>query len=343
MDRQTLSNYGWIIITSIILAIMISVVTPLGNYVGNAVSNTLDSYIETNKKAMKDDNINRLENEWDESLDGEISGDLTISETVPTFEPLTRPAETLPVTEPTTSEQSVTVPSINSANNILTIYYSLNTTENLKSGFYNKSGLIYTFSSGVETVCKQTVKYGQKLSGGLLDATYFGLTHKDGLLFVGWKVKNTGNKTIYSETTEYKPEELTTAIELGNREIYLEAVWTALPVTVRFDVNSATINNPNYDKNSVGMLTYTFAGISGKVDYEMKLNNNTGYSLPNGNTQSVTTFPDGKNAIKLTNSSGLQFDYWTLNGKRVYDGITRAELLIMNNGGSDIVLRPHFS
>ena len=42
MDKETLSNYGWVTIVTLVLAIMIALATPFGNYVGKAVKVTAE-------------------------------------------------------------------------------------------------------------------------------------------------------------------------------------------------------------------------------------------------------------------------------------------------------------
>lgn len=44
MDRETLSNYGWVVIVVIILAIMIALATPFGNYIRDGVTIVVESF-----------------------------------------------------------------------------------------------------------------------------------------------------------------------------------------------------------------------------------------------------------------------------------------------------------
>ena len=52
MDKETLSNYGWIVICTLVLAIMIALATPFGDYVANAVRTTTQGLFDTNKNAL---------------------------------------------------------------------------------------------------------------------------------------------------------------------------------------------------------------------------------------------------------------------------------------------------
>ena len=52
MDKSTLSNYGWIVIVTLVLAVMLALATPFGEFVSNGTHNALHSLIETNEKVV---------------------------------------------------------------------------------------------------------------------------------------------------------------------------------------------------------------------------------------------------------------------------------------------------
>lgn len=52
MDKETLSNYGWIVICVLVLAVMIALATPFGKYISNATKSTAAGLFETNKNAL---------------------------------------------------------------------------------------------------------------------------------------------------------------------------------------------------------------------------------------------------------------------------------------------------
>lgn len=66
MDKETLSNYGWIVIAVLVLAVMIALATPFGGYVRTAVKSTTAGLFETNRSAL---NSTGLINIADQSFD----------------------------------------------------------------------------------------------------------------------------------------------------------------------------------------------------------------------------------------------------------------------------------
>ena len=52
MDKETLSNYGWIVICVLVLAVMIALATPFGTFVSEAVQSTTKGLFDVNKSAL---------------------------------------------------------------------------------------------------------------------------------------------------------------------------------------------------------------------------------------------------------------------------------------------------
>ena len=75
MDKQTLSNYGWLVIVTLILAVMLALATPFGTYVGDAVVSVANGYVGASNNAMGDDNISNMEQQWFDKL-GTVSSEL---------------------------------------------------------------------------------------------------------------------------------------------------------------------------------------------------------------------------------------------------------------------------
>lgn len=68
MDKKTLSNYGWIVILTLVLSVMIAFATPFGSYIEVSVKNITFSFMEANDNAVNEDNIKNSGNEWDDKF-----------------------------------------------------------------------------------------------------------------------------------------------------------------------------------------------------------------------------------------------------------------------------------
>ena len=52
MDKETLSNYGWIVVLVLILAVMIALSTPFGNFIAGAIKSTTAGLFNVNQAAL---------------------------------------------------------------------------------------------------------------------------------------------------------------------------------------------------------------------------------------------------------------------------------------------------
>ena len=52
MDKNTLSNYGWIVIAVLVLSVMIALATPFGSYIEQGVRATTEGLFDTSKNAV---------------------------------------------------------------------------------------------------------------------------------------------------------------------------------------------------------------------------------------------------------------------------------------------------
>ena len=68
MDKQTLSNYGWLVIVTLILAVMLALATPFGTYVGDAVVSVANGFVGTANSATDEDNIAINQSKWEDKL-----------------------------------------------------------------------------------------------------------------------------------------------------------------------------------------------------------------------------------------------------------------------------------
>ena len=52
MDKETLSNYGWVVICVLVLVVMIALATPFGKFIAEAVKSTTSGLFDASQKAL---------------------------------------------------------------------------------------------------------------------------------------------------------------------------------------------------------------------------------------------------------------------------------------------------
>ena len=52
MDKETLSNYGWVVICVLVLVVMIALATPFGDYIAKAVKHTTEGLFGASHDAL---------------------------------------------------------------------------------------------------------------------------------------------------------------------------------------------------------------------------------------------------------------------------------------------------
>ena len=52
MDKETLSNYGWVVICVLVLVVMIALATPFGKYIAEAVKHTAQGLFGASHEAL---------------------------------------------------------------------------------------------------------------------------------------------------------------------------------------------------------------------------------------------------------------------------------------------------
>ena len=52
MDKETLSNYGWVVICVLVLVVMIALATPFGKFIAEAVKNTTKGLFDASANAL---------------------------------------------------------------------------------------------------------------------------------------------------------------------------------------------------------------------------------------------------------------------------------------------------
>lgn len=70
MDKETLSNYGWIVICVMVLAVMLAFASPFGQFVAQAVQSTTQGLFDVNQNALDSAGIEIMQQEFEEMLNG---------------------------------------------------------------------------------------------------------------------------------------------------------------------------------------------------------------------------------------------------------------------------------
>jgi hypothetical protein len=52
MDKETLSNYGWVVICVLVLVVMIALATPFGKFIAEAVKGTTEGLFAASENAL---------------------------------------------------------------------------------------------------------------------------------------------------------------------------------------------------------------------------------------------------------------------------------------------------
>ena len=105
MDKSTLSNYGWIVIVTLVLAVMLALATPFGTFVGKGASNVIKTFVQSSDNAVDEDNIDTQSENWDNYLNNGVVDELVTMdpiESVPgatEIAPAMKEYATAPVTE----------------------------------------------------------------------------------------------------------------------------------------------------------------------------------------------------------------------------------------------------
>ena len=63
MDKETLSNYGWIVICVLVLAVMIALASPFGVFVSDAIKSTTQGLFDVNQNALNSTGLINIESQ----------------------------------------------------------------------------------------------------------------------------------------------------------------------------------------------------------------------------------------------------------------------------------------
>lgn len=127
--------------------------------------------------------------------------------------------------------------------------------------FYLSSSMIYTSSSA--KIKTQEWECGTSKSGGLINASSFGLVRK-GYTFVGWSLTADGSTTIFDQNdTSLKAEDINPKVKSSDQESVLYAIWSENLKTV---TNVEVAHLPDQTTYYVGE-TIDLTGLKLKVTY----------------------------------------------------------------------------
>lgn len=65
MDKKTISQYGWMIVISLILAVMLAFATPLGTYIGDGVVSIAQGFVGTQNESLDEENVQNKIDEYE--------------------------------------------------------------------------------------------------------------------------------------------------------------------------------------------------------------------------------------------------------------------------------------
>lgn len=72
MDRDTLSNYGWIVIITLVLSVMLAFTTPFGEFVGRGSGRILQAIRTLTKNNVNEDKYSSLSNDFENKLNQDL-------------------------------------------------------------------------------------------------------------------------------------------------------------------------------------------------------------------------------------------------------------------------------
>jgi hypothetical protein len=69
MDKQTLSNYGWIVICILVLVVMVALATPLGDFIAGGIKSTAKGFFGAKQEAMESAGMKVDDQDFEEKED----------------------------------------------------------------------------------------------------------------------------------------------------------------------------------------------------------------------------------------------------------------------------------
>jgi uncharacterized repeat protein (TIGR02543 family) len=201
MDKETLSNYGWILVAVLIGSIMLTMATPLGNYIfANIQASTLEGLEDTNLGKGDPEQV-IVSSKDRKKVEFETAGGAFDGGYITSYQPGT--AVYLPTNIVRdcydfggwfTSAECIGEPitQINSSSSTNLVFYAK----------WIPKRYIVTYNLNGGTFLTNDVEYYYTYSYGfnLPTSTTYGTVSKDGYIFDGWYNATTNEKFVYSST-----------------------------------------------------------------------------------------------------------------------------------------------
>jgi hypothetical protein len=262
MDKETLSNYGWIVILVLILAVMLALATPFGNFIAGAIKATTAGFFNVNGNALGSVGITIPGQDFDEpNAPGE-----------PARDPLLNPDDGTTPTDGETYEDSVYIYTYYQEYDGWHVALNLNKTDKLQqtypvilesiNGKLIKS-MFSTFQMCSELVTAPAIPYGVEN----MECTFYWCHKLTNVPEIPDRVQNLSYTFACCDGFKVAPEIPNSAKRMDGTFRYCGALEVAptIPVGVT-DVNNIFAYCANLK---------TYAGSTG-TDYDF-----SGYVIPN--------------------------------------------------------------
>ena len=203
MDKETLSNYGWIIVVALVGVIMLTMVTPLGNYIFANIRATTVEKIDDTSIGKKDPETEIIGIKNKKNITFELQGGTFKGGYVSTYIPGTEVALPMNVQKehydfggwyPDASCTGESTKYIQSSNNTNLTFYAKWVPQQFVVT-YNSNGGIFTQPNDV----KYHYSYGKPFN--VPTGTSDGAIQKDGYTFDGWYNANNDEPFVYTANT----------------------------------------------------------------------------------------------------------------------------------------------
>ena len=131
MDKHTLSNYGWLVILTLVLSVMIAFATPFGEYVQTGAQSISDAIISANNDAVNENSLKSNNNIWEAKLEHNAVGNVDIYY-FPTLEAAVNAINDDNFTSVTTNKQDAVMVLVDNDTLVIKLQKDVTITESIK-------------------------------------------------------------------------------------------------------------------------------------------------------------------------------------------------------------------